>query len=44
MTWIHDNNVAFLANLDADEERSLTLIAALMASREAFEAVHDKQT
>lgn len=44
MSWILENNVAFLANLNEDEERALALIAALKASREAFEAVHGKQT
>jgi len=44
MSWIRDNNVAFLANLNEDEERALALIAALRASRDAFEAEHGKQT
>lgn len=38
LTWIRDNNAAFLEDMTNDEERALATIAGLKASRVAYEA------
>jgi acetyltransferase-like isoleucine patch superfamily enzyme len=38
LTWIRDNNAAFLEDMTNDEARALATIAALKASRVAYEA------
>lgn len=43
LTWIRDNNAMFLQDMIEDEDQALATIAALMASREAYEAQHGKQ-
>ncbi|VXC33784.1 acetyltransferase [Massilia sp. 9I] len=44
LTWIRDNNAAFLQDMTEDDDRALAIIANLKASREAYEAMHGKQT
>lgn len=44
LTWIRDNNDCFLEDMTLDDDHALAVIAALKASREAYEAVHGKQT
>lgn len=44
LTWIRDNNDGFLEDMTLDDDRALAVIATLKASREAYEAVHGKQT
>lgn len=43
LTWIKENNVAFLQDMTHDEDASLALIATLLESRRAFEAHAGKQ-
>ena len=44
LTWIRDNNAAFLQDMTEDDSRALAIIANLKASREAYEAMHGKQS
>ncbi|RZA36132.1 MAG: acetyltransferase [Lysobacteraceae bacterium] len=43
LSWIRDNNAMFLQDMTADETDALATIAALKASRDAYEAQHGKQ-
>jgi hypothetical protein len=36
LTWIRDNNEAFLKDLTLDDVRSLEVLAQLMESKQAF--------
>jgi len=44
LTWIRDNNAMFMQDMTDDEDGALATIAALKASREAYEAQHGKQS
>ena len=41
LTWIRDNNEAFLQDLTTDEVRALDVIARLVESRAAFSKIND---
>ena len=44
LSWIRDNNAMFLQDLTEDEDAALEIIARLLASRKAYEAVNGART
>lgn len=44
LSWIRDNNDAFLQDMTQDEDAALATIAKLIESRKAYEAEHGPQT
>lgn len=44
LSWIRDNNDAFLQDMTQDEDAALATIAKLIERRKAYEAEHGPQT